>query len=239
MLPKVDVPIYDLKLLSVDKKIRFRPFTVKEEKLFLMASESQDAESVLNTIKQVVNNCILSDISVDSLPVFDLEYLFLNLRARSISELVTLKYKCNNIVEEEKTCGNIVQFDLNLLDIKPTKESNHTNKIEINEKLGIVMKYPNFEMIEKYKDAKDSSVIVNLIIDCIDYIYDAENMYYSKDTSRQELEEFIDSLQTKELEKLKLFFESMPKIKKKLQFKCNKCNHEEDIDVEGIQSFFG
>ncbi len=147
--------------------------------------------------------------------------------------------RCNNIVEEEKTCGNIVQFDLNLLDIKPTKESNHTNKIEINEKLGIVMKYPNFEMIEKYKDAKDSSVIVNLIIDCIDYIYDAENMYYSKDTSRQELEEFIDSLQTKELEKLKLFFESMPKIKKKLQFKCNKCNHEEDIDVEGIQSFFG
>jgi len=193
----------------------------------------------LNTIKQVVNNCILSDISVDSLPVFDLEYLFLNLRARSISELVTLKYKCNNTVEEEKTCGNIVQFDLNLLDIKPTKESNHTNKIEINDKLGIVMKYPNFEMIEKYKDGKDASVIVNLIIDCIDYIYDAENMYYSKDTSRQELEEFIDSLQTKELEKLKLFFESMPKIKKKLQFKCNKCNHEEDIDVEGIQSFFG
>ncbi|MFY7937530.1 MAG: hypothetical protein ACOVOQ_09135 [Flavobacterium sp.] len=239
MLPKVDVPIYDLKLLSVDKKIRFRPFTVKEEKLFLMASESQDAESVLNTIKQVVNNCILSDINVDSLPVFDLEYLFLNLRARSISELVTLKYKCNNTVEEDKKCGNIVQFDLNLLDIKPTKENDHTNKIEINDKLGIVMKYPSFEMIEKYKDAKDASVIVNLIIDCIDYIYDAENMYYAKDTLRQELEEFIDSLQSKELEKLKLFFESMPKIKKKLQFKCNKCNHEEDIDVEGIQSFFG
>lgn len=239
MLPKIDVPIYDLKLLSSDKKIRFRPFTVKEEKLFLMASESQDAESVLNTIKQVVNNCILSDINVDSLPVFDLEYLFLNLRARSISELVTLKYRCNNTVEEDKKCNNIVNFDLNLLDIKPIKENNHTNKIEINDKLGIVMKYPNFELIEKYKDAKDTSIIVNLIIDCIDYIYDEENMYYAKDTQRQELEEFIDSLQTKDLEKLKLFFESMPKIKKKLQFKCNKCNHEEDIDVEGIQSFFG
>lgn len=239
MLPKIDVPIYDLKLLSSDKKIRFRPFTVKEEKLFLMASESQDAESVLNTIKQVVNNCILSDINVDSLPVFDLEYLFLNLRARSISELVTLKYRCNNTVEEDKKCNNIVNFDLNLLDIKPIKENNHTNKIEINDKLGIVMKYPNFELIEKYKDAKDTSIIVNLIIDCIDYIYDEENMYYAKDTQKQELEEFIDSLQTKDLEKLKLFFESMPKIKKKLQFKCNKCNHEEDIDVEGIQSFFG
>lgn len=239
MLPKIDVPIYDLKLLSTDKKIRFRPFTVKEEKLFLMASESQDAESVLNTIKQVVNNCILSDVNVDSLPVFDLEYLFLNLRARSISEVVTLKYKCNNVIEEDKKCNNVVQFDLNLLDIKPVKEKEHTNKIEITDKLGIVMKYPNFEMIEKYKDAKDASVIVNMIIDCIDYIYDEENMYYSKDTSKEELEEFVDSLQTKELEKLKLFFETMPKVKKKLQFKCNKCNHEEDLDVEGIQSFFG
>lgn len=239
MLPKVDVPIYDLKLLSLDKKIRFRPFTVKEEKLFLMASESQDAEAVLNTIKQVVNNCILSDLNVDSLPVFDLEYLFLNLRARSISEVVTLKYRCNNDIEEDKKCNNVVQFDLNLLEIKPSKEKEHSNKIEITDKLGIVMKYPNFEMIEKYKDAKDASVIVNMIIDCIDYIYDEENMYYSKDTSREELEEFVDSLQTKELEKLKLFFETMPKVKKKLQFKCNKCNHEEDIDVEGIQSFFG
>jgi hypothetical protein len=238
MLPKVDVPIYDLKLLSLDKKIRFRPFTVKEEKLFLMASESQDAEAVLNTIKQVVNNCILSDLNVDSLPVFDLEYLFLNLRARSISEVVTLKYRCNNDIEDKK-CNNVVQFDLNLLEIKPTKEKEHSNKIEITDKLGIVMKYPNFEMIEKYKDAKDASVIVNMIIDCVDYIYDEENMYYSKDTSREELEEFVDSLQTKELEKLKLFFETMPKVKKKLQFKCNKCNHEEDIDVEGIQSFFG
>lgn len=239
MLPKVDVPIYDLKLLSSDKKIRFRPFTVKEEKLFLMASESQDAESVLNTIKQVVNNCILSDVNVDSLPIFDLEYLFLNLRARSISELVSLKYKCNNVVEEDKKCGNIVQFDLNLLDIKPEKQKEHSNKIEINDKLGIIMKYPSFQVLEKYKDLNETTTIVNMIIDCIDYIYDEENMYYAKDASKEELEEFIDSLQSKDLEKLKLFFETMPKIKRKLQFKCNKCNHEEDIDVEGIQSFFG
>lgn len=238
MLPKIDVPIYDLKLISLNKKIRFRPFTVKEEKLLLMATESQDAESVLNTIKQVVNNCVLDDVKVDNLPIFDLEYLFLNLRARSISEIVTLKYKCNNDVEDKK-CGNVVQFDMNLLDIKPEKEKEHSNKIEITDKLGIVMKYPNFALVEKYKDTADVNSIINLIIDCIDYIYDEEGMYYSKDTPREEIEAFIDSLQTKELEKLKNFFDTMPKVKKNLNFKCNKCGHEEDIDVEGIQSFFG
>jgi hypothetical protein len=238
MLPKIDVPIYDLKLVSLNKKIRFRPFTVKEEKLFLMATESEDAESVLNTIKQVVNNCVLDDVKIDSLPIFDLEYLFLNLRARSISEVVTLKYKCNNDVEDKK-CGNIVQFDMNLLEIKPEKVEQHNNKIEINDKLGIVMKYPNFALIEKYKDSQDVNAIINLIIDCIDYIYDEEGMYYSKDTPREEIEIFIDSLQTKELEKLKNFFDTMPKVKKKLDFKCNKCGHEEQIDVEGVQSFFG
>lgn len=237
MLPKIDVPVYDLKLVSLNKKIRFRPFTVKEEKLLLMATESQDAESVLNTIKQIVGNCVLDDVRVDNLPVFDLEYLFLNLRARSISEVVSLKYKCNNDVEDGK-CGNLVQFDLNLLEIKPEKEEKHSNKIEITDKLGIVMKYPNFALIEKYKDSNDVSAIISLIIDCIDYIYDEEGMYYAKDTPREEIEAFIDSLQTKELEKLKNFFDTMPKVKKKLNFKCNKCGHEEGIDVEGIQSFF-
>jgi len=126
-----------------------------------------------------------------------------------------------------------------LLDIKTEKQKEHSNKIEINDKLGIVMKYPSFQVLEKYKDLNEATTIVNMIIDCIDYIYDEENMYYAKDASKEELEEFIDSLQSKDLEKLKLFFETMPKIKRKLQFKCNKCNHEEDIDVEGIQSFFG
>lgn len=242
MLPKIDVPIYDLKLVSVNKKIRFRPFTVKEEKLLLMAAEAQDAESALNTIKQVCNNCVLDDIKIDSLPIFDLEYLFLNLRGRSISEIVSLKYKCNNKVKdeggEEKNCGNVVQFDLNILDIKPEVNKEHNDKIEITDKLGIVMKYPNFKIIEKYKDVESASSIVSLIIDCIDYIYDEQEMYYAKDTPRNELEEFVDSLQTKDLEKLKLFFDSMPKMKKQLDFKCNKCGHEEKIDVEGIHNFF-
>ena len=242
MLPKIDVPVYSVKLLSNGKTIKFRPFTVKEEKLFLMALESNDAETTINTIKQVINNCILDDVNVSTLAMFDIEYIFLHLRAKSIGEEIQLKYKCNNdvIVEDEtKKCGNLVEFSFNILDVKPTKFDNHNNKIEITDKLGIVMKYPNFELIEKYKDDETVDSLVLMIIGCIDYIYDAEAIYYAKDSTEKELIEFVDSLQTKELEKIKLFFDTAPKLQKKLNFKCNKCNHEEEIDLEGIQSFFG
>lgn len=241
MLPKIDVPIYDLKLISNNKKIRFRPFTVKEEKLFLMAMEANDTETTINTIKQVLNNCVLDDVNIENLPIFDLELLFLNLRAKSIGEEINLKYRCANNVEKEgkqEKCNNVVDFSFNVLDILPEKNENHTNKIEINDDLGIVMKYPSFEMLQKYQTNNDFDIILALIIDCIDYVYDKDNIYYAKDTQRNELEEFIDSLQSKELEKLKLFFDTMPKLKKKLDFKCNKCGYEEEIEVEGIQNFF-
>jgi hypothetical protein len=242
MLPKIDVPIYDLKLISNDKKIRFRPFTVKEEKLFLMAIETNDSDSSVNTIKQVLNNCMVDDINIESLPIFDLEYLFINLRAKSIGEEVKLRYRCNNQVQkEEKTdsCGNLVEIEFNLLEIQPTRNENHTNKIEIENNLGIVFKYPSFESIQKYgKESDEIEIILKLIIDCIDYIYDADQIYYAKDSTEEELKEFIESLQTKQLEKIKIFFDTMPKLHKKLDFKCNKCGYEEKIEVEGIQNFF-
>lgn len=242
-LPKIDVPIYDVKLISTGKKVRFRPFTVKEEKLFLMASESNDADSVVSAITQVLNNCVLDDIDINSLPLFDVEFLFLNLRARSISEVVNLKYKCNNNVTtedgKEKKCNNEVQIDVNVLEIQPENNPSHSNKIELNDKLGIVMKYPKMGLISNNDNKDEFDTILEIIIDCIDYIYDEENVYYAKDSTREELVDFIDSLQSKDLEKIKMFFDTMPKLKKKLDFKCNKCGYHEDIELEGIQSFFG
>ena len=243
MLPKIDVPIYNVKLLSTGKSLRFRPFTVKEEKLFLMANEGEDLTTVVDTIKQILNNCILDEFDIDSLPLFDIEHLFLNIRARSIGEVVNLKYKCNNDVldeetKEEKKCNNVVQIDLNVLDINPEKQEGHTNKIQITEKLGIVMKYPNFETLKKFKDATEADSIIKMTVDCINYVYDAEQIYYAKDSNEDDLVEFIESMQSKDLEKIKNFFDTMPKIKKDVDFKCNKCGHEEKIEVEGIQSFF-
>ena len=242
MLPKLDVPIYSVNLISTGKPIRFRPFLVKEQKLFLMAAESADGNEMISTIRQVLKNCVLDEIDIDSLPTFDLEFLFMNLRARSVEEVVELNYKCNNKVKDdegqEKTCSGIVNLKVNILEIEPTKNPKHENKVQINGDLGIVFKYPTFEMFQKYEKMSENEVMVNILVDCIDYIFDKEQVYYAKDTSRKELEEFVDNLQQKDLEKFKDFFDTMPEIKKDVHFKCPKCSYEEDITIKGMQSFF-
>jgi hypothetical protein len=243
-LPKIDVPTYETKLISNGKTVKYRPFLVKEQKLFLMAAQSTDEKETVDVVKQVLNNCILSDIDVDDLPTFDLEHLFMQLRARSVGEVVNLKYNCNNTVkddkDEEKVCGSLVKFDLNILDIKPIVDEKHSNKIEISDKLGIMMKYPTLSLI---KDAgnlanEDVDTVLNVIVSCIDYIYDADQMYYAKDSTKEELLEFIENLQQEDMEKIQLFFNTMPKIAKELDFKCKKCGYEETITVQGIQNFF-
>jgi len=242
MLPKLDVPIYEVKLLSSGKVIRFRPFLVKEQKLFLMASESEDAKETINVIRQVLRNCILDDISIDDLPTFDLEWLFMHLRARSVEEIVDLKYKCNNTVKDEKgeegRCTGVVNFKMNLLEIEPTRHPEHTNKIQLTENLGVCLKYPSFEMIQKYESLSEANIMSKVLVDCIDYLYDKEQVYYAKDNTKEELDEFVDNLQQKDLEKIKHFFETMPEIKKSVQFKCPKCTYEENIEIKGIQNFF-
>jgi hypothetical protein len=241
-LPKLDVPTYEVNLISTGKTVRFRPFLVKEQKLFLMASESDDSNEIIKTIRQVLKNCILDEIDVDNLPTFDLEYLFMNLRARSVEEVVDLQYKCNNNVEDEegntKKCNGIVNFKMNLLQVQPTKDPEHTNKIQITENLGVCFKYPTFEMIQKYDDLNENQIMMNILVDCIDYIYDKENIYYAKDTSKKELEEFVDNLQQKDIEKFEKFFSTLPEIKKDVHFKCPKCSYEEDITIKGMQNFF-
>lgn len=240
-LPKLDVPIHELYLPLSKQKVQFRPFLVKEEKILLMAMESKDENSALLPIKQIINNCCLSDIDVDGLPVTDLEFFFLNLRARSIGEVVELQYKCNNTVPaengEEKKCNNVVRFDVNILDIKPEIDPEHTNKIELTDKLGIVMRYPTLKMME---NAKGSEVerLMDVIIDSVDYIYDDESIYYKKDVPKKELLDFIDGMTKEQFAKLQKFFETMPKIKKDVDFTCNKCGYHEKITVEGIQNFF-
>jgi len=242
MLPKLDVPIYSVNLISTGKPVRFRPFLVKEQKLFLMASESDDAKETANVIRQVLKNCVLDEIDIDNLSTFDLEYLFMHLRARSVEEVVDLRYKCNNVIKEEsgeeKKCTGVVEFKLNLLEIQPTKNPNHTNKIQLTDNLGICLKYPTFEMINRYESMAENDIMINVLTDCIDYIFDKEQIYYAKDSTKEELSEFIDNLQQKDLEKVKTFFDTMPEVKKDVHFKCPKCSYEEDITIKGMQNFF-
>jgi DNA-directed RNA polymerase subunit M/transcription elongation factor TFIIS len=244
MLPKLDVPVYELTVPSTGKKLKFRPFTVKEEKLLMMAYQSDDVKYSIDTIMQVLNNCIIEDVDVSTFPTFDIEFLFLHLRARSVGEVVNLKYRCNNTVGkaengEEQKCNNLVEIDLNVLEVEPYRSPDHTNKIELNDNLGIVMKYPKMSLIEKADQEDEYQTVLDTILECIDYIYDADNIYYAKDSSKEELAEFLDSLQGKDLEKIKHFFDTMPKMKKTVDFKCKKCGYHEEMELEGLQSFFG
>lgn len=242
-LPKLDVPTYELEMISSKNKIKFRPFLVKEQKLFLMANESDDIKDTINAIRQIIKNCVLTEIDVDSLPMFDLEYLFLHMRARSISEIVNLKYKCNNKVKneetkEEKICGMINDVNINLLEIQPKIQDQHSNKIQLSDTVGIVFKYPTFEMSQKSTGKTESELIMEMIYNCVDYIYDKETVYYAKDISKSELIDFVDGLQQKEIFKIQDFFENMPKLSKKVDYKCSKCGYNEEINLEGLQTFF-
>lgn len=243
MLPKIDVPIFTVDLLSVDNPVRFRCFTVKEEKLFLMASESNDPKAMLDTTRQVLRNCVLDELDIENIPAFDIETLFMNIRARSVGETVNLKYKCNNVVGEDeegnaKRCNHNVQIDVNLLEIKPSFGEGHDKKVTITDTIGFVLKYPNLKALEKVQQAGDASGMIGLAVDCIDYIYDGDNVYYAKDTPRDELVEWVERLQSKELEKVRKFFDTLPKIKKDLDFHCSKCGYQEVIPVEGLENFF-
>jgi hypothetical protein len=243
MLPKIDVPIYEVKLISSGKLIQFRPFLVKEQKLFLMNTENDDVESTVKVIRQVLKNCVLSDIDIDSLPIFDLEYLFMHLRARSVSEVVELKYRCNNTVKdekgEEKDCGHVNNISFNVLEIKPTITEGHTTKFKLNDKVGIVMKYPTFELMQKTSGKQENDIIMDLIYASIDQVYDQDNVYHMKDSTRDEIIEFVDNMQQKDLENIRKFFDTMPKMKKEIDYNCKKCGYQENITLEGVQSFFG
>jgi len=238
-LPKIDVPVYELTLPLSKKRITFRPFLVKEQRNLLMALQADDAETIEQNIRQVLINCTTGDIDVDSLPITDVEYYFLQLRARSVGEVVQNKYKCNNELGD-KECGNIMNVNVNLLDIKVEMDPNLNDTIQLNDKISIKLHYPQFSVIKRF-DTKDSvsDLALQMIVESIDWIYDGEQYYYAKESSPKELMEFIESLNQDQFTRLESFFENLPKLNKQVQMKCSKCGFDHSIDVEGLENFFG
>jgi hypothetical protein len=239
-LPKIDTPIYDLELPLSKKKIRFRPFLVKEQKNLLMAMESGERESIEQNVKQVLNNCTVTEgIDIEKLPVIDIEYYFLQLRARSVGEVVENKYRCDNMVEE-KPCGNIMETSLNLLEIKVGNIVEGNDVIELTDTISIKLKYPEFSVLNKLSKLTNvSDIAFEMIAESVEYIYDGEQFYYAKEVESKEIVEFIESLNQQQFSKIEDFFANLPKIEKKIEMKCSRCGFEHTLDVEGLESFFG
>ena len=239
-LPKIDTPTYNLTLPLSKKNITFRPFLVKEQKNLLMAMESDEKESIEHNVRQVLMNCTLTKgIDIEKLPVIDIEFYFLNLRAKSVGEVVENKYKCNNQVND-KICGNIMESSLNILDLQVTNIKEDADLIQLTDKISIKLKYPEFSVIKRISKLTNSTEIAfEMIADSVDYIYDGEQMYYASETPRKELVEFIESLNQQQFSKMEDFFSNLPKLEKKIEIKCSRCGHEHKLDVEGLESFFG
>ena len=239
-LPKIDTPIYELDLPLSKKHIRFRPFLVKEQKNLLMAMESGDSKSIEQNVKQVLNNCTVTEnIDIEKLPVLDVEYYFLNLRARSVGEIVENKYRCDNQVDESP-CGNLMETSLNLLDIKIEDVKENNDVIQLTDTISIKLKYPEFSVINKLSKLTDvSDIAFEMIADSVEYIFDGEQFYYAKETTTEEMVEFIEGLNQQQFAKIEDFFANLPKLEKKIEMKCSRCGFEHKLDVEGLESFFG
>ena len=236
-LPKIVTPTFELDLPSSGKTIKYRPFLVKEEKLLVIALESEDSQQITSAIKAVISDCILTkDVKVDQLPTFDIEYLFLNIRGKSVGEQLDVNIVC----PDDGVTEVAVQIDLE--DIKVNRSDDHTNRIKLNDDLMLEMNYPsldqfiknNFEFSEK--NAMDQSF--DLVASCMGKIYNEEEVWVAEDCSKKELSDFLEQMNSAQFKEIEKFFETMPKLSHSIKVTNPKTKVESAVLLEGLASFF-
>ena len=236
-LPKISTPTYELELPSTDQTIKYRPFLVKEEKLLVIALESEDTKQITTAIKTVIKNCIhTKDIKVETLPTFDIEYLFLNIRGKSVGEKVDVNIVCPDDNETN------VSVSIDLDEIRIQKNEGHTNKIKVDDKIMMEMKYPSLEQFIKnnfdFNNENAMEQSFDLIASCIDKIYTEDDVWIAADVTKKEITEFLDSMNSSQFKEIEKFFETMPKLSHKMQIKNPKTEVESEVILEGLASFF-
>ena len=236
-LPKIEVPTYELTLPSEDKKIKYRPFLVREEKILYIAMETGQNKEMINALKDVVGACTFDVLNVDRLPIFDIEYLFLQIRAKSVSEITKFRAICP---DDGKT---YVETEVDLTKVEVQVDDEHTNRIVLDTQrnLGLVLKYPTLKNYDVGRGLDNIEVdkVFNILIDCVDHIFEGDKIYPAKDTSKQELKEFIESLPQEAFNKIKSFFDTMPKLKHEIEVTNPNTNVTSKIVLTGIADFFG
>ena len=238
-LPKIATPSYELELPSTGKTVQYRPFLVKEEKLLVIALESEDTKQITNAIKAVIRSCVLTKgIKVESLPTFDIEFLFLNIRGKSVGEDIDVKLVCPDDGETE------VDVSISLDDIEVQKPEGHSNQIKLDNNLMMELKYPslnefiknNFDPNDTTKNPMDQSF--DLIGSCISKIYNEDEVWAAADCSKKELNDFLDSMNSNQFKEVEKFFETMPKLSHTVKITNPKTKVESDVVLEGLASFF-
>jgi hypothetical protein len=235
-LPTMDLPTYELEVPSTKKKIKIRPFLVKEEKVLLMALESDDEKNIKEAVLSLLKACIQSRIKVENLSTFDLEFIFLNIRAVSVGEMVEIMVTCQDDNETQ------VKHQLNLTDVKVEFPDGHNNKIMLTDDTGIIMKYPTFnEFVEGQFSNKemDDDGAIKIIAQSIDQIFQGEEVYDESTTTKKEFIQFVENLTKEQLEKVQAFFESAPRLEHTFKVTNPNTGVESDYTLRGLQSFFG
>jgi len=235
-LPIQSAPKYSVTIPSTEETVNFRPFIVKEQKSLLLAQQSEKQGVMIDTLKDVISACTFNKIDVSNLALFDLEYLFTQIRAKSVGETVELVIKCNTCTDEKARAK--VSYDLTNIEVK--KDENHNKKIPLFDDVGVMMKYPNFDMIRGFENIQDGDVeeLFGMVSKCIDYIYNTEEVFHTKDLSKEEVDEFLNNLTQDQFSKIQNFFETLPKIYTDLDYICPVCEVKQQTRVEGINSFF-
>ena len=235
-LPQVVLPTYELEIPSNGKKIKYRPFVVKEEKVLLLALESGDEKQIEEAVRTLLKNCIQSRVKIDDLAIFDLEYIFLNIRAVSVGEVVEMMLTCDDDGETQ------VRYNLDLTAVEVIKPEGHDNKIMLSDAMGVIMKYPSFEEFVKISIIGKNSTsedVIEIMARCVDQIFDAEDVYDSSTTSKKEFVEFIENLTNKQFEDVQKFFEDAPVLKHEINFKNPNTGVDNTIVIQGLSNFFG
>ena len=237
-LPKVNTPTYELVLPSSGRKIRYRPFLVREEKILIMALESEDVKQITNAVIEILNNCVLTKgTKIEKMSTFDIEYLFLNVRSKSVGETIDVNVTCP---DDNKTS---VQMTIDLDTIKIKKDKTHKDTIKIDDNLSMKMRYPSMDQfIESNFDTStqgdDIKTTLDMIISCIDTIYTEEESWSGADSSKKELQDFIEQLNSKQFKAIENFFTTMPKLSHKVKVKNPKTGVESEVLLEGLAAFF-
>ena len=235
-LPKLTTPTYELEIPSTDEKIKYRPFLVKEEKILMMAMESKSSADITQAVKDIVSECTFNKVDISNMPMFDVEYIFLQIRSKSVGEVSKLKLLCP---DDKKTYADI-ELDLN--EVKVQVGEDHTNKIELGNGMGMIMTYPTIDSFNEsgIRDINASNML-DVISGCIMQIYEknGEKVYDPKDQTKKELTEFVEQLDTKQFKDVQKFFETMPKLKHEIKLKNPKTKKESKITLTGLNDFFG